>query len=57
VFERFYRGIGAKKSRSGTGMGLAIARGLLAVERGLIVADNCADGGARFTMNLPAEVK
>src|SRR6185436_16793867 len=34
VFERFYRG-GASKARvSGTGMGLWIARGLLAVERG-----------------------
>jgi two-component system, OmpR family, sensor histidine kinase KdpD len=57
VFERFYRGTDAKRRRSGTGMGLAIARGVLAVERGRISADNCADGGARFTIVVPAEVK
>src|SRR3954463_3388501 len=34
VFERFYRGANARDRRSGTGMGLAIARGMLAVERG-----------------------
>ena len=57
VFERFHRGANAKGRRSGTGMGLAIARGVLAVERGQITAENCADGGARFTMTVPAEVK
>jgi two-component system sensor histidine kinase KdpD len=57
VFERFHRGANAKGRRSGTGMGLAIARGVLAVERGQIAAENCADGGARFTMKVPAEVR
>jgi two-component system, OmpR family, sensor histidine kinase KdpD len=57
VFERFYRGADAKIGRSGTGMGLAIARGVLAVEGGRISAENCADGGARFTIVVPAEVK
>jgi len=57
VFERFYRGVDAKRRRSGTGMGLAIARGVLAVERGRIAAENCSDGGARFTIVVPAEVK
>jgi two-component system sensor histidine kinase KdpD len=57
VFERFFRGADAKVGRSGTGMGLAIARGVLAVEGGRISAENCADGGARFTIVVPAEVK
>jgi signal transduction histidine kinase len=57
VFERFYRGADAKKGRSGTGMGLAIARGVLAVDGGRISAENCAGGGARFTIVVPAEVK
>ena len=57
VFERFHRGANAKDRRSGTGMGLAIARGLLAVGRGRISAENCADGGARVTMAVPVEVK
>jgi K+-sensing histidine kinase KdpD len=38
-------------------MGLAIARGILAVVGGRISAENCADGGARFTIVVPAEVK
>ena len=46
-----------KDRRSGTGMGLAIAKGVLAVERGRIAAENCADGGVRFTIVVPAEVK
>lgn len=57
VFERFYRGVNAKDRRSGTGMGLAIAKGVLAVGRGRISAENCPDGGARFTIVVPAEVK
>ena len=57
VFERFYRGVNTKQRRSGTGMGLAIARGILAVARGRIVAENCEDGGARFTIVVPAEMK
>jgi two-component system sensor histidine kinase KdpD len=57
LFERFYRGTQAKGRVSGTGMGLSIARGMLAVERGSIWAENCADGGAEFTMVIPAAVK
>jgi K+-sensing histidine kinase KdpD len=38
-------------------MGLSIARGLLAAERGRIWAENCADGGARFTIAVPAARK
>ncbi len=33
VFDRFYRGAEAKRWVSGTGMGLSIARGMLAAER------------------------
>jgi signal transduction histidine kinase len=57
VFERFYRGAAAKSRASGTGMGLWIARGLLAAERGHIWAENCPDGGAEFTIQVPALVK
>lgn len=57
LFERFYRGDAARTRRSGTGMGLSIARGLLAAEGGRIWAENCADGGAMFSMIVPAETK
>jgi len=57
LFERFYRGVESKRRVAGTGMGLAIARGLLAAERGRMWADNCPDGGAQLTMVIPAEHK
>jgi signal transduction histidine kinase len=57
VFERFYRGAGAQIRASGTGMGLAITRGLLAVEGGRVWAENAAEGGAVFTILVPVAVK
>lgn len=57
IFDRFYRGAAAGRRISGTGMGLSIARGLLAAEQGRIWAENCVDGGARFTIAVPAEHK
>jgi two-component system sensor histidine kinase KdpD len=57
LFERFYRGAAAKSRASGTGMGLWIARGLLAAERGEVWAESCADGGAAFTIHVPALVR
>jgi K+-sensing histidine kinase KdpD len=57
VFERFYRGAGARSRASGTGMGLSIARGMMSAQLGRIWAENCADGGARFTIVVPADHK
>jgi len=54
LFDRFYRGAQTKRV-AGTGMGLSIVRGLLAVERGRVWAENCAGGGARFTIAVPVE--
>jgi two-component system, OmpR family, sensor histidine kinase KdpD len=56
LFDRFYRGAQARR-RAGTGMGLAIARGLLAAEHGRIWAENVTDGGAQFTIAVPAETR
>ena len=55
LFDRFYRGSGARRRASGTGMGLAIARGMLSAEQGRIWAENCAGGGAQFSILVPAE--
>ena len=57
LFDRFYRGQAAKARASGTGMGLWIVRGLLAVEGGRVWAENSAEGGAQFTFVVPAAVK
>ena len=57
LFERFYRGTTVASHTSGTGMGLSIARGLLAAQQGRIWGENHPDGGAVFTIVVPAEAK
>ena len=54
LFERFYRGRTARRLAPGTGMGLAITRGLLSAVGGRVWAENTGAGGARFTMVVPA---
>jgi two-component system sensor histidine kinase KdpD len=55
LFEPFYRGAQGPQHTTGTGMGLAIARGLLAAEHGRVWAENRPEGGARFSILVPAE--
>jgi len=57
LFDRFYRGANSAARVEGTGMGLSIARGLLAAERGRIWAENAAGGGAKFTIAFDTEVR
>ncbi|MGC4084004.1 MAG: ATP-binding protein [Vicinamibacterales bacterium] len=53
VFDRFFRGQTGSMRTSGTGMGLWIARRLLAVQGGRIWVENLVDGGARFSLRVP----
>ena len=58
VFDRFYRADEARTRGphgGGTGLGLAIARDLARAQGGELTADNAIDGGARFTLALPAK--
>jgi two-component system sensor histidine kinase KdpD len=52
VFEKFYRGKEAG-TRSGAGLGLAIARGIVEAHGGRIAAQSRAGGGAQFRFTLP----
>jgi len=54
LFERFFRGHGARRHTAGTGMGLAITRGLLAAEGGRVWGENAPGGGALFTIAVPS---
>jgi two-component system, OmpR family, sensor histidine kinase KdpD len=53
LFERFFRGRKARQLAPGTGMGLAITRGLLSAINGRIWAENAPSAGACFTIVVP----
>jgi two-component system, OmpR family, sensor histidine kinase KdpD len=57
LFERFYRGRTARQLSPGTGMGLAITRGLLAAAGGRVWAENIPGAGAKFSMVVPGRVR
>jgi two-component system, OmpR family, sensor histidine kinase KdpD len=57
LFEQFFRGAGAQQRSFGTGMGLAITKGLLAAEGGRAWAENHPDGGACFTLSIPTPIR
>jgi two-component system, OmpR family, sensor histidine kinase KdpD len=57
LFERFFRGRVARQHALGTGMGLAITRGLLAAQGGRVWGENATGGGARFSIAVPGLVR
>ena len=57
LFEPFYRGELLRNRVPGTGMGLAITRGLVAADRGRVWAENIAPHGAAFSIAVPARTR
>src|SRR4051812_11263874 len=53
VFDKFYR---LKNSKTGgTGLGLSIVKGFVEAHSGTVRLENMEEGGARFTIEIPAE--
>jgi signal transduction histidine kinase len=55
VFAPFHRGEASRsRETGGSGLGLAVARGVVEQHGGAISVADAPDGGARFTISLPA---
>jgi signal transduction histidine kinase len=55
VFEKFYRvDSGLTRATQGTGLGLALCRGVIEAHGGQITVDSAPGKGCRFTFTLPA---
>lgn len=57
LFEPFYRGELFRNRMPGTGMGLAITRGLVAADGGRVWAENVSPQGACFSIAVPARIR
>jgi two-component system sensor histidine kinase KdpD len=55
IFNKFYRVAGSKAG--GTGLGLSICKGFVEAHKGTISVENRQNGGAKFTVKIPAEIQ
>lgn len=56
IFDKFYRVSGASRRDMGSGLGLAVCRGLIEAHGGHIWAENQPEGGATFRFTLPLSI-
>jgi len=55
IFDKFYRVAGTARRASGTGMGLAIVKGLVEANGGRVTVESAPGEGSAFTMSLPLD--
>ena len=53
IFDKFYQADSSHK-QEGNGLGLALVKRILLIEKGQVTAENRPEGGCRFTVTLPA---
>ena len=51
IFTRFYQADSSHK-QEGNGLGLALVHKILQLENGSVAAENCPNGGCKFTVRL-----
>lgn len=56
IFDKFYRLSGAARRAGGTGMGLAIVKGLVDAHGGRVSVENAPGHGSTFIVTLPTDV-
>jgi signal transduction histidine kinase len=57
IFERFYRADASRnRATGGAGLGLSIAREIVAAHGGTIEVESRVDGGSTFTVSIPARM-
>jgi len=54
IFDKFYQGDSSHK-QEGSGLGLALVKRILTIEKGQITAENLRSGGCRFTVILQSK--
>ena len=58
IFEKFYRGKDGRISKiAGSGLGLALAREVMRLHGGDIVAESKIDEGSKFTLTMPLKAE